>query len=51
MTEANNMQEIKRWKPMTKRQTGRPKMRWENDVLEDIKSMNVTEYKRLEEGG
>ena len=41
MAEDNNVQKIKRWKPMSKRPIGRPKRRWEDDVLEDIKSMNV----------
>jgi len=27
--------------PCLKRPIGRPKTRWKNDVLEDIKSMNV----------
>jgi len=36
MAEDNNAKEIKRWKPMSKRPTGRPKLRWEYDVLEDI---------------
>jgi hypothetical protein len=40
MTEDNNVQKIKRWKAMSKRPSGRPKTRWEDDVLEDIKSMN-----------
>jgi hypothetical protein len=35
------MQKIKRWKPMSKRPIGRPKTHWEDDVLEDIKSMNI----------
>jgi len=37
MAEDNNVQKIKRWKPMSKRPIGRPKTRWENDVLEDIR--------------
>ena len=37
MAEDNNVQKIKR-KPMSKRPIGRPKTRWEDDVLEDIKS-------------
>jgi hypothetical protein len=41
MTEDNTVQKIKRWKPMSKRPIGRPKTRWEDDVLEDIKSMNI----------
>jgi hypothetical protein len=40
MTE-DNVKKIKRWKPMSKRSIGRPKLRWEDDVLEDIKSMKV----------
>jgi len=39
--EDNIVQKIKRWEPMSKRPTGRPKTRWEDDVLEDIKSINV----------
>jgi hypothetical protein len=39
MTEDNIVQKIKRWKP--KRPVGRHKTRWEDDVLEDIRSMNV----------
>ena len=47
MTEDNNVQKIKRWKPMSKRQIGRPKTRWEDDVLEDIRSMNVRNCKKV----
>jgi hypothetical protein len=32
---------------MSKRPIGRPKLRWENDVLEDIKSMNVSNWKNV----
>jgi hypothetical protein len=46
MTEDNNVK-IKRWKLMSKRPTGRPKLRWEDDVLEDIKSMNVRNWKNV----
>jgi hypothetical protein len=46
MTEDNNVQKIKRWKPMSKRPIGRPKTRWE-DVLEDIKSMNIGNWKKV----
>ena len=47
MAEDNNVQKIKRWKPMSKRPTERPKIRWEDDVLEDIKSMNVRNWKNV----
>ena len=42
MAKDNNVQKIKRWKPMSKRPIGRPKTRWE-----DIKSMNVTNWKKV----
>jgi hypothetical protein len=47
MTEDNNVQKIKRWKPMSKRPIGRPKTRWKDDVLEDIEH----EHTQLEESG
>jgi hypothetical protein len=47
MPEDNNVQKIKRWKPMSKRPTGRPKTRWEDDGLEHIKSMNVRNWKKV----
>jgi hypothetical protein len=47
MTEDNNVQKIKRWNPMSKRPIGRPKTRWEDDVLDDIKSMNINNWKKV----
>ena len=47
MAEDNNVQKIKRWKIMSKRPIGRPKLRWEDDVLEDINSMNVRNWKNV----
>jgi hypothetical protein len=32
---------------MSKRPIGRPKTHWEDDVLEDIKSMNVGNLKKV----
>jgi hypothetical protein len=40
-------QRIKRLKPMSKRSIGRPKTRWEDDVLEDTKNMNVRNWKKV----
>ena len=47
MAEDNNVQKIKRWKPMSKRPAGRRKTRWEDDGLEDIKGMNVSNSKKV----
>ena len=35
------------WKPVSKRPIGRPKTRWEDDVLEDIKSINIRNWKKV----
>ena len=41
MAEDNNVKNSKMWKSVSKIPIGRPKIRWEDDVLEDINSMNV----------
>jgi len=43
----NIVQKIKRWKPMSKRPIRRPKTCWEDDILEDIKSINVHNWKKV----
>jgi hypothetical protein len=43
----DDVKKIKRSKPMSKRPIGRPKTRWEDDVLEDIKSMKVCDWKNV----
>jgi hypothetical protein len=47
MAENNIVQRIKRWKPMSKRPIVRSKTRWKNDVLEDIKNMNVHNWRKV----
>ena len=47
MAEYNDVKKIKRCKPMCKRPIRRPKKRWKDDVLEDIKSMNVCNWKNV----
>ena len=49
MAEDNNVQKIKKSKPTPKRPIGRPKTRWEDDVLEGIKRMNVCNWKKVVE--
>jgi hypothetical protein len=47
MSKDNIVQKIKRWKPMSKRPIWRPKTRWEDDVLEDIKSININNWEKV----
>jgi hypothetical protein len=47
MTEDNIVQKIERWKPMSKRPIGRPEMRWEDEDLEDVRSMDVRNWKKV----
>jgi len=47
MVEDNIVQKIKRWRPMSKRPIGRPKTRWEDDISEDTKSINVRNWKKV----
>jgi len=47
MAEDKTVQRIKRWKPMSKRPIGRPKTRWEDDILEDVKNTNVRNSKKV----
>jgi len=51
MAEENIVQKIERWKPMCKGPTGRPKTRWEDGVLEGIKSMNRGNWKKVAQNG
>jgi hypothetical protein len=47
MAEDNNVKKINRWKLMSEIPAGRPKLRWEDDVLEEIRSMNVCNWKNV----
>jgi hypothetical protein len=47
MADDDNVKHIKRWKPMSKRPIGRPKTRSEDDVLGDVKSMKVCDWKNV----
>jgi len=47
MAEDNITQKIKEWKPIPKRPIGRSETRWEDDVLGDINSINVRNWKKI----
>jgi hypothetical protein len=44
MVEDNTVQRNKGWKPKSKRS---PKTRWKDNVLEDIRNMNVRNWKKV----
>jgi hypothetical protein len=45
MSEDDDVKKIKRWQPMSKITRGRPKLRWEDEILEDISSMNLRNWR------
>ena len=47
MAEDNVVQKIKRWKSVSKRPVGRAKTRWEGDVFDDIKSINIGNWQKV----
>jgi hypothetical protein len=47
MAEENIVQKIKRCKPMSKRSIRKPKTHWEEDVLGDIRRINVKNWKKV----
>jgi len=47
MAEDNIVQQINKGKPMSKRPIGRPKTLWKDDVSEDTKSINVSNWTKV----
>jgi len=47
MAENIILQNIMRWKPMSEIPVGRPKTLWEDGVLQDIKSINISNWKKV----
>jgi hypothetical protein len=47
MQETRMAKEIHSWKPISKRPTGRPKTRWENDDKKDTQKLKVPHWKTL----
>jgi len=47
MQETRMVKAIHAWKPISKRLTGRPKIRWEDDVKKDIQRLKVPNWKTL----
>jgi hypothetical protein len=37
---------IYKWKPFASRPTGRPKIRWEDDIRKDLQTMRIKNWKK-----
>ena len=44
MSETGAVERIHKWKPFTGRPAGRPKSRWEDDVRNDLKKMELVKW-------
>ncbi|KAK9746790.1 hypothetical protein QE152_g5837 [Popillia japonica] len=43
------IRKIKEWRPMVNRKEGRPKLRWEDQVLEDMRKLNIPDITSKED--
>jgi hypothetical protein len=44
MPDSRNVKKIYKWTPLTTRQKGRPKQRWEDNVMQDIRQMKIKNW-------
>jgi hypothetical protein len=44
MPETSTVKKIYKWKPLTRRPVGSPKSRWEDDVRNDLKKMELIKW-------
>ena len=49
MDQARITRKLLDWKPMGIRQAGRPRQRWQEDVMEDLKALKVKNWKEITE--
>ena len=47
LKETRMVKAIHAWKPISERLTGRPKIRWEDDVKKDIQRLKLPNWKTL----
>jgi hypothetical protein len=51
MLEERMFKRVYRWKPMLTRPLGRPKNRWEDDIINDMKKLKIRIWSRyIQEG-
>ena len=51
MDQARQARKIIDWKPMGIKPVGRPRQRWQEDVMEDLKKLKVTNWKDVAKDG
>ena len=51
MDQARPTRKLLDWKPMITRPVGRPRQRWQEDVMEDLKKLKVKNWKEAATGG
>jgi len=51
MNQARPARKLIDWKPMGIRPVGRPRQRWQEDVMEDLKKLNVKNWKAIRKDG
>jgi len=44
MPDSTNVKKIYKWIPLTTRLKGRPKQRWEDNVMQDIRQMEIKNW-------
>jgi len=44
MPDSTNVKKIYKWTPLTTRLKGRPKQRWEDNVMQDIRQMKIKNW-------
>jgi hypothetical protein len=47
MEDERNVKRLTQWKPIATRPSGRPKTRWQDDVLKDIKTVKIRSWTQL----
>jgi hypothetical protein len=47
MVDERNVKRLTQWKPLATRPIGRPRTIWQDDVLKDIKTMNIRSWTQL----
>ena len=51
MDQARPTRKLLDWKPMGTRPVGRPRQRWQEDIMEDLKKLKVKSWKEVAELG